>query len=287
MKLFKYNVIFRRLMSSSSAPDFHLLRVQKELVSIWEYEWDKQFSNAILSNPSTFENSEYFSASGMIRWNHIDREMSSNVAGETGAVWIYKGALAATRFRKNCDEIKEFANEHMKAEQQHLDYFTDIIPEHMHTSLLPIWKFCGFMLGFLPTLIGKGPALYHTVDAVESFVEIHYNEQIEWLKEFQKDNPNVLLRAIEVQDYDKKSIDELRKSERYPEIIRLLSHCCADEVHHKLDARRRLLGLCEEKETYTGVQNDDADLNYGLIAKTWRIIVTFGSIYAAALARRI
>ena len=278
MQFSRYNRLFTRLMSSSSTPEFHLLRVQKELVSMWEYENSKEFHNTYRDNSYNFENSEYFSAGGMVKWFHIDKEMSSNVAGETGAVWIYKGALAATKFRRNCDEVKEFANEHMKAEQQHLDFFTEIVPDHMHTNLLPIWKLSGFLLGFLPTLLGKGPALYHTVDAVESFVEIHYNEQIEWLKEFQRMNQSVLLRAIDVEDYNKKTIMELTISERSSELIRLLAHCCADEVHHKLDAQKRLLGYCEHK---------DNEIKYGVIAKLWRYIVDSGSKIAAEMARRI
>ena len=273
-------------MSSSTTPNFHLLRVQKELVSMWEFEKSKEFQRLEGYDRYTFENSDYFLASGILRWHHIDREMSSNVAGETGAVWIYKGALAATRFRRNCEEVKEFANEHMKAEQQHLDYFTEIIPEHMHTHLLPMWKLCGFMLGFLPTIIGKGPALYHTVDAVESFVEIHYNDQIEWLEEFQKMNPGIILRAIDVKDYNKKSIQELSLSERSSELIRLLQHCCADEVHHKLDAKRRLLGISEQTDTGNSNKNEFSDLKVGVTAKIWRVIVDFGSSAAAELARR-
>ncbi len=117
--------------------------------------------------------------------------MSSNLAGETGAVWIYHGALYAAKYRKNTDDVKAFCTQHLATEQVHLDYMIELLPKHMHTKLLPIWKVSGFVLGFLPTIIGRGPALYHSVEAVETFVEKHYNLQIDWLRTLHKKHPEV------------------------------------------------------------------------------------------------
>ena len=52
-----------------------------------------------------------------------------------------------------------------------------------------------------------------TVEAVETFVEEHFQEQIVFLK----------------------------SQNQCPHLVQLLEHCCEDEVHHKEDAARRLL----------------------------------------------
>ena len=48
--------------------------------------------------------------------------------------------------------------------------------------LLPLWHVAGFSLGFVSTFFSPR-FLYVTTDAVESFVERHYSEQIERLTE--------------------------------------------------------------------------------------------------------
>ena len=80
-----------------------------------------------------------------------------------------------------------------------------------------------------------------TVQAVETFVEIHYNEQISPLVEHG----------------------------RCPQLVALLVHCCADEVHHRDDAAERSGGEINTVE-------------WG-----WMGLVRFGSATAAEVARRI
>ena len=175
-------------------------------------------------------------------WHWLDREMSSNMAGETGAVCIYDGAAAALRLRANVDpEVLRFVEEHREAEQAHLDLFAALLPAHKHTRLLPMWRLAGFALGFLPACIGDR-YLFKTVEAVETFVEVHYHEQI---------NP-------------------LREHGRCPQLVELLEHCCADEVHHKEDAAARSGG----GET-------------GYAEYVWMAVVKLGSAAAAEVARRV
>ena len=50
---------------------------------------------------------------------HLAGEMRSNHAGETGAVWIYKGILALSFDA----EIRSFAEHHLATEQEHLAFF--------------------------------------------------------------------------------------------------------------------------------------------------------------------
>ena len=146
-------------------------------------------------------------------WHWLDRELSSNLAGETGAVYIYKGALSALNIRPINADVLEFCQSHMVNESSHLRMFQYIVPHGKHTRLLPIWKMAGWTLGFLPTLLGGSRALYVTVEAVETFVEEHFQEQIVFLK----------------------------SQNQCPHLVQLLEHCCEDEVHHKEDAARRLL----------------------------------------------
>jgi ubiquinone biosynthesis monooxygenase Coq7 len=106
----------------------------------------------------------------------------------------------------------------------------------------------GWTLGFLPTLLGGSQGLYVTVEAVETFVEEHYQQQIGPLKE---------------------------QGGQSEELVRLLEHCCQDEVHHKEDAARKLLGTTNHEEF-------DA-----WWAQPWSAVVRRGSIVAAEIARRV
>lgn len=191
-------------------------------------------------------------------WHWLDRELSSNLAGETGATYIYKGALTAMniRFSNHTDAIN-FCQDHMANESFHLSLFQSVIPEGKHTKLLPIWRLAGWTLGFLPTILCGPKGLYVTVEAVETFVEEHFQEQIVPLKKQCEQQQKLLKGAHEP---------------LYPELIRLLEHCCEDEVHHKEDAARHLL-------------NNESQLDAWWI-KPWSKVVRRGSIAAAEIARR-
>ena len=192
---------------------------------------------------------EYMNPSS--RWHWLDREMSSNVAGETGAVHIYKGALAAMKIRSTSPEAIEFCQSHMANESSHLRYFEAVVPEGKQTKFLPIWRFAGWALGFLPTIIGGNKALYVTVEAVETFVEEHFQEQIVPLKK-----------------------PASGQHTSCQELIRLLEYCCEDEVHHKEDAAKHLL------------DGDDKDFHAWWV-NPWSLIVRQGSAIAAEVARRV
>ena len=144
-------------------------------------------------------------------WLWLDKELSSNMAGETGAVYIYAGAQAALQLRGDAAEATlAFVEEHRATELTHLELLEQLIPPHKHTRLLPAWRAAGFALGFAPALLSDR-ALFLTVEAVETFVEEHYGDQVA----------------------------PLRASGRCPKLLELLEHCCADEVHHKEDAGAR------------------------------------------------
>jgi ubiquinone biosynthesis monooxygenase Coq7 len=127
-------------------------------------------------------------------------DLRSDHAGETGAVMIYRGILAGARDAA----VRRFAAAHLATEQRHLDLLAALLPAAERSILLPLWRIAGWLTGFLPACAGPH-AVYATIDAVETFVDRHYEEQIVRL-------PAGALRS-------------------------LLATCQADEVHHRDEAR--------------------------------------------------
>ncbi len=111
-------------------------------------------------------------ASGLPRW--LEQDLRSDHAGETGAVAIYRGILAVTRDA----EVRRFAEDHIETEREHLRLIETVFPREKGSLVLPIWRLAGFITGALPALFGARP-VFATVDAVETFVDHHYREQIE------------------------------------------------------------------------------------------------------------
>lgn len=115
----------------------------------------------------------------------LERELRSNHAGETGAVWIYRGARAALRLRGTGSEAhRQMAlviDDHEHHERQHLEYMERIIPPQKRTVFNPLWVAAGFVLGLLPSLLSPR-AFYLTTEGVETFVEQHYGHQIARLR---------------------------------------------------------------------------------------------------------
>lgn len=176
------------------------------------------------------------------------QDLRSDHAGETGAVYIYKGALAAMRLGSAGGRFsaaaRDFVQTHHDTEAQHLVYFDRLLDASMKSKLLPLWRLSGWGLGFFPTVLFGEQALFVTVEAVESFVEVHYLEQIYPL--------------------------ECRGA--YPALVALLKHCCEEEIHHKEDAQARWLKDGERRPWY---------------ARAWAQVVEKGSQGAVAVCKRI
>lgn len=136
----------------------------------------------------------------------LARDLQSDHAGETGAVYIYHGILAVTRD----PQVREFARHHLATEQQHLAFFEHWLPRRCHSRLIPVWRLAGFVLGALPAMFGAR-AVWVTIEAVETFVEGHYNEQIALLE----------------------------GEPRWAGLRAALIEFCADEVAHRDDAAGR------------------------------------------------
>lgn len=139
---------------------------------------------------------------------HTRAELRASHAGETGAVWIYRGILFINLFRRD-KQLALFAREHLATEKQHLEAFEALLPCYRGSVLLLLWILAGFITGALPALFGR-KWVYYTVFSVESFVEHHYQQQIHSLR-----------------------------PTRYPahrEILALFEACQGDEVSHKEQA---------------------------------------------------
>lgn len=100
-------------------------------------------------------------------------DLRTDHAGETGAVQIYRGALAASRD----PALREFAERHLATERDHLEKIEQWLPSSRRSWLLPIWRVSGWMTGALPALFGRR-VFFQTIEVVETFVDEHYQEQI-------------------------------------------------------------------------------------------------------------
>jgi ubiquinone biosynthesis monooxygenase Coq7 len=133
-------------------------------------------------------------------------DLRTDHAGEVGAVCIYQGVLLFARD----PALRAFAQHHLTTEQKHLRLISAWLPSARRSRLLPLWRLAGFLTGALPALFGPR-AVYATIEAVETFVDHHYEEQI---------------RALASQP----GLSDLRQT---------LLDCQADEVAHRDEAAAR------------------------------------------------
>ncbi|MDJ0916563.1 MAG: demethoxyubiquinone hydroxylase family protein [Woeseiaceae bacterium] len=134
-------------------------------------------------------------------------DLRSDHAGETGAVAIYGGILAVSRD----PEVRRFAEAHRETERVHLAFFEEWMPGSTHSRLLPVWRAAGWSLGAFSALFGRN-SVYRTIAAVETFVEKHYEEQI----------------------------DKMEGNPEFAALTDKLKAFCAEEVEHRDDAAGRL-----------------------------------------------
>jgi ubiquinone biosynthesis monooxygenase Coq7 len=135
------------------------------------------------------------------------RDLRSDHAGETGAVRIYDGILAVSRDAG----VRAFAQRHRTTEREHLALVEAWLPPARRSRLLPLWRLAGWLTGALPALFGPR-AVYATIAAVETFVDHHYQAQIDRLQPLAGADPQVA------------------------RLVALLDRCRLDEVHHRDEA---------------------------------------------------
>lgn len=109
--------------------------------------------------------------------SQVVADLRTDHAGEVGAVCIYKGVLMFSRDAA----LRDFAERHLATEQVHLQRVEEWLPPEHYSRLLPLWRLAGFLTGALPALFGPR-AVYATIESVETFVDRHYDEQIQALQ---------------------------------------------------------------------------------------------------------
>ena len=116
-------------------------------------------------------------------------------AGERGAIKIYEGQLLALNTIVKNDELKKKIEEMQIHEKEHFDYFEKEIKRRniKPTKLLPLWDLLGIGLGFGSTLIGKKATMLCTA-SVEEVIDKHYQNQINQLKNDEKELKNKIIK---------------------------------------------------------------------------------------------
>jgi demethoxyubiquinone hydroxylase (CLK1/Coq7/Cat5 family) len=181
------------------------------------------------------------------------RELRTDHAGETGAVMIYRGVLAATRD----PALRAFAEHHLDTERRHLTQIEQLIPERERSRLLPLWRVSGWLTGALPACAGPR-AVYATIQAVETFVDRHYADQVRLIDTLLSARPGV--EPSEPRAAMARELQNLRA---------VLEQCRLDEVSHRDDAAHRWDG------------------HASAWLRLWQGMVGRGSAWAVALCRRL
>lgn len=137
-------------------------------------------------------------------------EMRASYAGETGAVWIYRGIILIS-YLKGDESLRKFAENHLTEELRHLALYEAQIHRFRGSMLQAGWMLAGFLIGAFPALINR-EWVYYTIWIVESFVDKHYEYQIKLL-------------AADEQD-----------CAGYTQCLRILKDCHVGEIVHKKEA---------------------------------------------------
>lgn len=136
--------------------------------------------------------------------NKLIKYLRSDHAGEIGAVYIYIGIIKTS----SCPKVVEFSKKHLLTEKKHLKEIERLLPYKNRSKLLFIWKLSGLLLGAVCGWVGPR-WVYASIEKVETFVEAHYQEQIDYLS---------------------------KEGESHPELLATIKKCQADEVDHKVEA---------------------------------------------------
>ena len=172
-------------------------------------------------------------------------DLRTDHAGETGAVMIYRGILAVTRHAG----LRQFAQGHLATESDHLASIEPLLRRSERSRLLPLWRVAGWLTGALPTLLGPRH-VYATIEAVETFVDRHYADQIVSIDRHDPAHVNLRLQALRA----------------------LLHTCRTDEVAHRDEACERFLR---------------GGLPPSVALRAWVWLVGAGSEMAVAICRRV
>ena len=127
--------------------------------------------------------------------NKIEEFIRVDHAGERGAIKIYEGQLLALNTIIKNDELKKKIEEMQVHEKEHCDYFEKEIKKRniKPTKFLPLWDLLGVGLGFGSAIIGKKATMLCTA-SVEEVIDQHYQNQINQLKNDEKELKNKIVK---------------------------------------------------------------------------------------------
>ena len=119
-------------------------------------------------------------------------------AGERGAIKIYEGQLLALNTLVKNDELKKKIEQMQIHELEHSNYFENEIKKRniKPTKFLPLWDLLGLGIGFGSTLMGQKAAMLCTA-SVEEVIDEHYQNQINQLKNDEKELKNKIIKFRE------------------------------------------------------------------------------------------
>ena len=127
--------------------------------------------------------------------NKVEEFIRVDHAGERGAIKIYEGQLLALNTIIKNDELKKKIEEMQVHEKEHWDYFEKEIKKRniKPTKFLPLWDLLGVGLGFGSAIIGKKATMLCTA-SVEEVIDQHYQNQINQLKNDEKELKNKIVK---------------------------------------------------------------------------------------------
>ena len=127
--------------------------------------------------------------------NKVEEFIRVDHAGERGAIKIYEGQLLALNTIIKNDELKKKIEEMQVHEKEHFDYFEKEIKKRniKPTKFLPLWDLLGVGLGFGSAIIGKKATMLCTA-SVEEVIDQHYQNQINQLKNDEKELKNKIVK---------------------------------------------------------------------------------------------
>lgn len=130
----------------------------------------------------------------------IEKIIMVDHAGEYGAQRIYQAQLRFSRTIEDKKIIKHMLNQ----ELEHLKYFEKQIENGLArpTILMPLWNIFGYGIGAISALMGNKTSMLVT-EKIEEIIVEHYQEQIDYLKKHDPDNP--ILSKIEKFKADEES----------------------------------------------------------------------------------
>jgi len=154
--------------------------------------------------------------------------------------------------------VRGFARAHLDTERKHLLAINALLPVLRRSKFLIAWRIAGFLTGLIPAMFGR-KSVFATIAAVETFVEHHYQLQI----------------------------DQIAHRGGHAELRRLLIEFQKDEQSHRLEAIENLSALNPDGLLDRQYDHMSPPVQVPLLIRRWCELVSVGSELAVKIARVI